>query len=130
MEEVYEQFKNNKYFTYHFNKEKPLPEKVDIKNLVFYFMTFLRHFQTDNKYFYTITHFVCIPDKLPKIKNMTEFIDFIVYIKYKMKSEEILLKKENIEKMTLKQLKNKCHFTKIKKYSKLNKKDIKDLINT
>ncbi len=30
--------------------------------------------------------------------------------------------------MTLKQLKNKCHFTKIKKYSKLNKKEIKNLL--
>jgi hypothetical protein len=43
MEKIYKQFEDGNYFTYHFNKETPLPEKMDIKNLYFYFFTFLRH---------------------------------------------------------------------------------------
>ncbi len=97
MEDLYKQFEEDNYKIYHFNIDIPIPEKpMDIKDLIFYYIMFLRHKQMGSDYFKEEAHFVCIPNNEIILKDMNECIDFIVYIKYKMKSKEIILNKNEL----------------------------------
>jgi hypothetical protein len=49
----------------------------------------------NNDFFETSGHFVCIPSDEIEIKDMNECIDFVVYIKYKMISKEIILNQKH-----------------------------------
>lgn len=97
MEYLYKQFEEGKYKINILNKDIPIPKKpIDIKNIIYYYIMFLGHKLIKNDYFDTTADFVCIPNNEIIIKDMNELIDFVSYIKYKMKSHEIILNSKKI----------------------------------
>ncbi len=125
-----ENIKKNKYYVYKVNKDFQLPEKINIKSVIYYFLMFLQHRKKKDTYFIENIDFIIIPDDWPKIKNMNEFIDLISYIKYNVNGDEEidLIINDDFNKMKLNRLKNICRCFEIKKIYGKKKKELIDLV--
>jgi hypothetical protein len=128
MENLIENYKNNKYFVINFNKSIPIPEKLELKNIIFYFVSWLYQINTNNNYHKEVINFVCIPEEIPKLKELKDYIEFVYQTKYNIPEEFIEIKNYDFKKLKIKELKKFLKLIKIKKYSKLKVIELRELV--
>lgn len=90
---IYNDFANGLYSVIHLDKTKHLPNDVNVKNLVFYYVCYVLNQHNLNKNFKDLVYFVCVPQTELVIKNMDEFIEYIRICKYELDTKTITLKK-------------------------------------
>lgn len=130
IDNIYIEYVNGNYYVDHFNEEYPLPDKVNVKNAVFYYVNYIYHNKLNDDYYKELASFVMIPTSKIIINNMNEFIEIIQYIKYNMDPQIIVLNRVNFNMMKVSELKQYCRDNKIKGFSKYRKKDLVEFIRS
>lgn len=68
-----------------------IPNKVDAKKLLIYYVNYVWYQRINDPYFEELTDFVCIPNVALIIETFDDFINIIHYVKYNIINEEITL---------------------------------------
>ncbi len=132
IKELLDIFNNNKYKVKVLKENIQLPNEVDIKNIVIYYVNYMYYQKINDDYFNKLIDFVCIPNNfILEIKSLDMFIDIQQYIKYNIKNLDILLNNEetleisiDYSKMKVSELKKECKRRGIRRFWKLRKKQL------
>ncbi len=141
IENLHNLFINNLYNIKKLKENIKLPDEVDIKNIMIYYIQYLYYAKIGDTYFDELIEFVCIPHNyLLEINSIEEYINMHHYIKYNICNLDVKLNnKENITEdiileideeickyynMKVSQLKRECKNLGIKKFYKLRKSEL------
>lgn len=96
---IHQDILNNNYKIKKFNK-CDLPDKIDSKNALIYFIDYVWFEKIKDPYFKELLDFVCIPKNTIDFETLDDFINATHYIKYNINNTEIKLLKttEDISK--------------------------------
>jgi hypothetical protein len=107
--QIYDDFLNHNYNIKNI-KNNILPNKVDAKNLLIYYVNYVWYQNINDTYFQELIDFVAIPKNTLVIITLDDFINIIKYIKYNITNKIIEIKQnlceENDKNLCEENLKN------------------------